>query len=120
MGAIGFIGFIATFSGCGPSEASRVKNTGDIRTMMNGLFMAAENPDFVDYLFVEGAAPDSDWFESIKGKLVETNDVTLDGNEAIVTFTVETKTGAVEGKYEWKFAHQDERWFISEAPVSTP
>jgi len=120
MGILGFIGFVVAFSGCGPSEESRVANKGEIRTIMNTLVLAVENPDIVNYLFVEGAAPESDWFDSIKGNLIETDDVTLGENEATVTFTVETKTGTIEGDYEWKLVLQEERWIISEAPVSNP
>lgn len=95
-------------------------NKGDIRDIMNLVSNADEDPDAVAQFFVEGAAPNAEWFEFTKGKVIEVDDVALGENEAKVTFTVETYTGDIEADCEWKFVNQDGQWLISEAPASVP
>lgn len=111
---------VAVLTGCDTGVETRVANKGEIRNIINVMTQADGNPDVVAELFVEGAAPSADWFKRIKGKFIETDEVTIDENEATVTFTVESDTGDIEADCEWKFVQQEGQWFISDAPVPSP
>ncbi len=109
---------MACLAGCASSSnEEHVANLGEVRQLMNLLPRASKDPAIVEQIFVEGTAPNQAWLDEISGKLVETNDLTIEGDVATVTFTIESYTGEIESEGTWKCVCKDGEWKFSDTPV---
>ena len=114
---IALMSLLVLLPACGPSEEVLVAKHGAVRDMMIHLARAEGNPDAVAEMFVDGAMPSQEWLQQISEKLIEIGDINFSGDQATVTFTIETFTGEIEARGEWKFVQKDGEWLISEAPI---